>query len=181
MNDANAERWRAVVGFEGLYEVSDFGRVRSLDRVVKRGVAECLLRGMILKQVRLPSGYLRCTLSADGRPSYCYVHRMVATTFLGEPDTGFQVCHYDGDCGNNRLSNLRWDSPKNNHADKKRHGTSLAGIPKRTTHCKHGHELTPENIRIIHDPRGDYRQCHRCMLEDKRRWRRNQSIKESVS
>jgi len=112
------EYWRDVTGFEGLYEVSDLGAVRSVPR--KR------TRGRVLKQ-SIKNGYLKTTLHKKGKQYGPYVHRLVLEAFAGLALKGTEACHEDGDRTNNILSNLRWDSRKNNHADKKRHGTNQEG------------------------------------------------------
>jgi hypothetical protein len=64
--------------------------------------------------------------SAKATPSY--VHFLVLTTFVGPRPKGMEACHGNGDCFDNHLSNLRWDTPVNNHADKRKHGTLLVGL-----------------------------------------------------
>lgn len=108
------ERWLPIAGFEGLYEVSDQGRVRSHDRVVIRsnGVTE-LRRGRILKPAREGRGYLFVGLYRDGLRRHCKIHRLVATAFLA-PSSSPHVNHIDFDKTNNCASNLEWVTPAEN-------------------------------------------------------------------
>lgn len=68
-------------------------------------------------------GYLRVTLRRDGESVKMRVHRIVLIAFVGPCPGGMECCHDDGNVTNNRLDNLRWDTPKANEADKRRHGT----------------------------------------------------------
>ena len=135
----STEKWLAVPGYEGSYEVSSHGRVRSLDRIDS---AQRRLRERILSQIPRAK-YLSVTLSNAGVHSYFYTHRLVAQAFLPEPEPRFEVCHIDGVRLNNRLSNLRWDSHQANQLDMVKHGTHLNA---RKTHCKSGHALSGDNI-----------------------------------
>lgn len=94
------EIWKSVKGYEGLYEVSNFGRVRSLPRNTTSG--------KILKPVKTKEGYLRVDLSKKGRGNLSFVHRLVAETFLDNPDNLPCVNHRDENPLNNRVENLEW-------------------------------------------------------------------------
>lgn len=108
------EVWKAVVGYEGLYEVSDKGRVRSsITKKIKTPTA-------------LPSGYLCVWLYNGGKATVKnkLVSRLVTEAFHGAPPTPrHHAAHFDGNRSNNRLNNLRWATPKENEKDKIRHGT----------------------------------------------------------
>lgn len=121
------EVWRDVVGWEGLYQVSSEGRVRSKDRVVNNGYKDYLVKGRVLKFRKMRDGRLRVSLCRDSRSKDAFVHTLVLTSFIGERPEGYDGCHNDGQVSNNRLSNLRWDTKKNNQADRIRHGTMLYG------------------------------------------------------
>lgn len=122
------EEWRDVPGFEGRYQVSSIGRIKSLARQEpavshgKPGVRRISERILSLK--KMPNRALRVCLGA-GREFY--VHRLVAAAFIGPAPDGAQVCHYDGNPANNCLPNLRYDTQSGNERDKKRHGTDAAG------------------------------------------------------
>lgn len=123
-NEIATEEWRPVVGYEGYYEVSSFGRVKSLKRVVpgRPGVPRPV-RERILARVLNDSGYPIVTLRKDGKRSLHRVHRLVLVAFVGPAPEGLQGCHNDGDSTNNHLTNLRWDSVSANAKDRIRHGT----------------------------------------------------------
>lgn len=123
-----SERWRPVPGYEGSYEVSDAGRVRSLDRVVMRSDGRRRrFEGRLLSPGVLRSGHLVVGLHRRGAQETMCVHRLVLLAFVGPPAPGRIACHNDGDASNNALSNLRWDTHKNNTADMRRHDTMVRG------------------------------------------------------
>lgn len=143
------ERWLPVVGYEGQYEVSDHGRVRSLDRVVmqrkKRGaVVSQRYQGALKRQLAIfQEGRLaRMTvnLSQGGQKKVWSVHCLVLKAFVGPRPDGMEGCHWDGNPANNRLSNLRWDTPAGNLADAMRHGTKRG--PKNPARGERHHEAT---------------------------------------
>lgn len=127
--DSATERWLPVPGFEGLYEVSDHGRVRSLDRIVlKRAVRNGPLiqtrrRGRVLKASPDTHGYPMVTLCVDAVNKTTLVHQLVLKAFVGPRPDGHECRHLDGQRANPRLDNLCWGTPKQNSDDKKRHGT----------------------------------------------------------
>lgn len=117
------EAWRPVVGHEADYEVSDLGRVRSLDRVKSyrrldaRGPIMRTHRGKILSPGTLKSGHQFVEL---GRGNGFCVHVLVLEAFIGPAPDGMECCHYDDDPAHNHLTNLRWDTRAANMADFKR-------------------------------------------------------------
>lgn len=122
------EEWRAIDGYEGLYEVSSLGRVRSLDRVVLCKRTPGLRRGIVLKPIPDKDGYPRARLCRDGGIADFKVHQLVCRAFNGPPPRpGMEVRHDDGDPSNNRPGNLFWGTALENAADRKRHGTDARG------------------------------------------------------
>lgn len=123
------EIWKTVPGYEGLYEVSNFGGVRSLPRMgyAKNGARTRPLTGGLLKQSNGTFGRKQIRLCKEKKAKNARVHQLVMLTFVGPCPQGMEVCHNDGDASNNRLDNLRYDTPLSNHADKKRHGTTAKG------------------------------------------------------
>lgn len=103
------EVWKPCVGYEG-YEVSNLGRVRSPNQILSSAPGS---HGYL--QVQLRRGNVRT------------VHSLVLEAFVGPRPAGKEVCHGDGDKMNCALSNLRWDFPKGNADDKRKHGTALEG------------------------------------------------------
>jgi hypothetical protein len=114
------EVWRPVVGWEGLYEVSDLGRVKCLPR-------KWVPTARLLRIVHSPGKYPQVGLCSPKRNLTRMVHQLVAEAFLGPCPQTMEVCHNDGDRANNRLENLRYDTRKANHADKRVHGTLRIG------------------------------------------------------
>ena len=136
------EEWRAVKGHEGQYEVSDQGRVRSLDRVVAiRGQSPQRRTGRVLREGSGNQGYR--IVGIAGRS--CYVHRLVLQAFVGDCPPRHEACHWNGVKYDNRLANLRWDTRPENNADRVRHGTSNRG-----ERCKSA-KLTESQVRDILD------------------------------
>ena len=124
---AEPERWLPVVGYEGLYEVSDLGRVRSLDRAVQFGIGTRISRGRTLK-LALAEGYFRVTLSRDNKVRHVKVHILVAAAFLGPRPEGLDVCHGPRGSADNRPENLSYGTrSKNTGEDRRRDGTINAG------------------------------------------------------
>lgn len=115
------EIWKDIKGYEGLYEVSSYGNVRSLDRVVicSNG-RKCSQNGRILKPVKDKDGYLICGLRKNSKRKIFKVHRLVAQAFIPNPNNLPQVNHKDENKGNNCVflkkdgsvdlnkSNLEW-------------------------------------------------------------------------
>jgi hypothetical protein len=124
------ERWVSVIGYEGFYEVSNFGRIRSLDRIsFSNKRSNQLIRGKILLprvNKHRQNRYTVC-LWKNGKVKYDYVSRVVLEAFIGKPLPGQESAHCDGDPTNNCLDNLRWTYHIDNLADKKIHKTDPIG------------------------------------------------------
>jgi hypothetical protein len=134
--DKVQERWLPIPDFPG-YEVSDLGRVRSYWKGVGQppGVQGQIPGGKtiadtpqrLLKGSLDKGGYHRVILSKEGKHHHFKTHALVLDTFIGPCPPGMQGCHGDGIRTHNWLSNLRWDSCKNNHHDRLGHGTAPSG------------------------------------------------------
>lgn len=110
------EEWRPVIGYEGLYEVSNLGRVRSVDRYVKsKGESYWLRKGKMLSPAKDKNGYLKVNLSCNGKNNIIRVHRLVAQVFIHNPDNLPEINHKDEDKTNNRVDNLEWCDRKYNN------------------------------------------------------------------
>lgn len=171
MNATPNEEWRPIPGQEGSYEVSNLGRVRSLDRVITEKTGKSRRkRGRVLKPFK-GDAYGHGVVSFGKRDRH-YVHHVVLETFAGpRPSPAHEACHNDGDPRNNALGNLRWDTASANQRDRLKHGTHHYA---KRTHCENGHEYTPENtyIRRRTGPRwhgvSESRVCRTCTRKEKR-------------
>lgn len=155
------ERWKDAPGYEGRYEVSDLGRVRS--------------RRCVLKQHLSDTGYWRVPLRADGKFRLVRVHRLVCEAFNGPPNILHRhVAHLDNNRQNARADNLKWVSPPENAYHKRHHGTHQAGE-------KHPRaKLTVEQVEEIRNSderhtdlarRFGVRDAAICKIRNGQRWR----------
>lgn len=164
--NATQEEWRPIAGYEGSYEVSNHGRVRSLDRQVRsKGSGYRTSPGVILRQWNHQFGYKQVALRQHGQCHKKHVHSLVLTAFRGPRPAGMVTCHNDGDPANNHIDNLRWDTESSNRRDSVRHGTHPWA---NKTHCPQRHAYTPENTVLNSRGRRECRQCR----EDRSRRRR---------
>ena len=127
------EEWRPIEGYEGLYEVSNLGRVRSLDRYVEYSNGRIHLhKGKVLSPAKDKNGYLKVVLNCNGKCKTTNIHRLVANVFIPNPDNLPMVNHKDEDKSNNSVDNLEWCDVKYNLS----YGT--ARIRERDTKMKNG-------------------------------------------
>lgn len=111
------EEWKDIVGYEGLYQISTLGNVRSYDRIVNcRNGHTRTIKGKVLATTRSGGGYLKVMLTKDSVAKNHRIHRLVAMAFIPNPDNLPDVNHIDEDKTNNKVSNLEWCSRSyNNH------------------------------------------------------------------
>ena len=165
------EQWLPVRGYEGKYEVSDHGRVRTVPILHKtRGGGEAILPSRILTQHKRggkPGDYYR-GVSLTQRSHY--VHRLVLEAFVGPCPPGQQCRHLNGIPTDNRLENLAWGTPSEDNFDRIRHGTHQHS---KKTECKWGHPLDG----VVLNPDGTVHQricltCRRAHNRDMKRKKR---------
>ncbi|SLG71838.1 NUMOD4 domain-containing protein [Mycobacteroides abscessus] len=155
----DTEEWRPVVGYEGLYEVSNHGRVRSLSRTLHCSSHVRQYRGRIIKpNPTPPTNYLAVGLTRDKRRVTKRVHLIVLEAFVGpRPAPEFDACHNNGIKDDLRVENLRWDTKSANMQDCLRAGDNPRA---RQTHCLRGHKFTIKNTYIT---TVGGRQCRTCI------------------
>ena len=142
------ECWLPVVGYEGHYEVSNRGRVRSLHRIVKhsRDKGEDRIKArMMAIPVNRGHGYRQVTLSHDSKKKTFLVHRLVAAAFIGPCPEGEEVLHGIAGSLNNSVENLRYGTRSENEQDKKRDGTDRRG------ERAHSSKLTEQKVLRIRE------------------------------
>lgn len=127
------EIWKDIEGFEGYYQISNRGNVRSITR--HDGVHERL--GQAIKPVLKFNGYLQVGLRKHNKRKYVSIHRLVALHFLENPENKTQVNHIDCDKQNNNINNLEWVTPKENQKHAKDSGLR-ANMPKGERHVNYG-------------------------------------------
>lgn len=122
------EIWKNIPGFENIYQISNLGRVRSCDRIIQKKNYQCdcfdyPIKGKILSQVsssqnKLGQPYFSVSLSISGNKTRFLVHRLVAQSFIPNPDNKPHINHIDGNPSNNYVENLEWctDSENRKHA-----------------------------------------------------------------
>lgn len=128
------EIWKSVVGYEGLYEVSDLGRVKSLERKCSMGSGIRTVPERILSNCLDTKGYLQVNLYISNIRTTWKVHRLVALSFIDNPESKETINHINGVKTDNMVENLEWSTQKENtiHA----HKTGLANGVKGSNHYK---------------------------------------------
>lgn len=110
----NSEQWKAVVGYEGYYEISNLGQVRSVDRKVKWNGTLRAIRGRRAKMLETQDGYKKVRLCKDGIRKEYFIHRLVYEAFIGKIDADKEINHKDFDRSNNSVDNLEALTHKQN-------------------------------------------------------------------
>lgn len=113
------EVWKDIPGFEGIYQVSDLARVRSLDRVTKGRK----IKGREIFSSLRSDGYRNVSLWKEGKQTTKTLHKIVALTFIGPRPPGLYVCHENDDKTRNIAERLRYDTPTGNSQETIRLGT----------------------------------------------------------
>lgn len=138
------EQWLAVPGYEGIYEISDQGRIRSLDRIVQhKDLSSTRRKGKLLKPWSSMSGHLTVRLSKGGILESKSVHTLVLEAFVGKRPDGCEARHLNDQPTDNRLSNLKWGTRSENSLDRGRNGIDH-NVNKKF--CPRGHPLKDANL-----------------------------------
>ena len=162
------EIWKDIEGYEGLYQVSNFGKVRSLDRYNSRG---CWIKGCIIEPTNC-KGYLQIVLFLNRKKNYYYIHRIVAEAFLPNPDNKPEIDHINTDKTDNTVclnedgsvnyekTNLRWvthTENMNNPLTRKKQSTRFKG--------KIGHNTPASKIIAQLDKNGKLLKVWLCAMD----------------
>ena len=157
MENNESEEWRSIDGYEGLYEVSNLGRVRSLDRYVSNGKSVRLAKGKTLSLQKVNSGYLIVSLYKNDKSTKFLVHRLVGMAFqdiCGEYIEKLEVDHISTDRTDNRVENLHWVTRSENRLNpitRQRVSDAMKGKrkgDKNTCYNKLGGEH-PKSIQVV--------------------------------
>lgn len=120
------ETWQPVKGYENLYEVSNYGKIKSLNRLVNGRWGKTNISEKILKEARDKNDYLIVTLCKNGRQKSAKIHRLVAQAFIPNPNNLPEINHKDENKQNNCVDNLEWCTHKYNN----NYGTRLERLSK---------------------------------------------------
>ena len=121
------EIWKDIPCFDGLYQASNFGKIKVKKREIKKlcGFSNKIVIQKYKERILNPSkdrdGHLRVHIGINKKKYNLLVHRAVLMAFVGMPEKGMECCHNNGISNDNRLENLRWDTHFNNNQDRKRH------------------------------------------------------------
>jgi hypothetical protein len=149
----NEVEWRPIPSWEGFYEVSNLGEVRSLPRIT---TANQRLQGKVLAPNEMKSGYILVGMYRGSQRTADTVHRLVMLAFEGPCPNGYEVCHRNGKRYDNRWTNLYYGTRSENNLDKRLHGTDHNGSK---THCIRGHAFDADNTYWRTE---GGRRCRRC-------------------
>lgn len=142
-----SEEWKSVEGFEGLYEVSNYGNVKSLDRLEKVGNSMRIRHGRILKARAQKGGHLLVVLCKNGEIYHRTIHRLVASAFIDNPDNKPVVDHIDTNPANNCVSNLKWATVQENCMNSLTRIHNSESKKGHKCYLKHHSEGTKQKIR----------------------------------
>lgn len=137
------EIWKDIEDYEGLYQVSNLGRVKSLDRKVNHIFGERIVKGIILKHSET-TNYNAVMLNKEGIVRKVNIHRLVAKSFIANPQNKATVNHIDGNKRNNRVDNLEWVTQSENV--KHSYAMGLANIDGEN---HPSNKLTEADVRVI--------------------------------
>lgn len=120
------EEWRDIAGYDGKYQVSNLGRFRSM-YFINGNTRKIRSQPKMLAKGKRGNGYWGISLSIDGKSTSYLTHKLVLEAYVGPRPKGKEAAHLDGDRSNDKASNLRWCTKKENHAHKWIHGTQQTG------------------------------------------------------
>lgn len=134
------EIWKDIPNFEGLYQASTKGNIRSLNHIRKNGTNQYIQRGKMLKFNKNPNGYLQVRLSKNGVAKTYRVNRLIALTFIDNPFNKKTVNHINGNKLDNNVENLEWAT----HKEQAIHRHKILKVPY--SDCKKCHKENKKRI-----------------------------------
>ena len=157
VGEVNLAHFFPVSEYVGRYSISRDGQIWS--HVSNRLLSPSLgnIGYMIVNLYKGPPGRT---------PKRHLLHRLLATTFIDNPDCLPFVLHENDNPLDNRIENLSWGTPSENHHDRVKNGIHWQA---NKTHCKQGHPFSGENLKVLMEGRGVHRKCRQCMRESSRR------------
>ncbi len=149
------EKWKDIKGYEGLYQVSNLGRVKSLDRyIVNKNNKQQYYNGKILKG-NIRKGYLKLTLSKDNSQKTVPIHILVAKAFIPNPENKPEVNHIDGEKTNNCVSNLEWATRSENELHAYKNGLAKPSLKQKEAVAKYAKENYSKKV-LQYDLNGNF-------------------------
>lgn len=139
------EAWRDIRGYEGFYQVSDKGLIRSLDRYINNNGAQVFREGQMITGANNGSGYLQCHLHKYGVRETVFVHKIVAQEFIENPRELSEVNHIDHDKNNNSAKNLEWCTREENMTKM----AEFYNIRAKVVNCACGKRISSQSISCI--------------------------------
>lgn len=141
------EYWKDIKGYEGLYQVSNLGNIKSVDRKIERSTSVMELKGKTMSQYIGNTGYPMVSLCINGECKRYSVHRIVAKAFLSNPLNKAYVNHIDGNKQNSNLENLEWSTPTENSIHAHENGLTNVARGERQRSAK----LTVDKVKFIRE------------------------------
>lgn len=117
----NQEVWKDIPDYKNLYQISNFGRVKSLERLIYRKNGNYIVKEKILKNKTNTKGYLSISMCKNGKVKYVMIHRLVAQAFIPNPNNFPCINHKDENKQNNCVENLEWCTYSYNNTYNNRH------------------------------------------------------------
>ncbi|MGN0574879.1 MAG: NUMOD4 motif-containing HNH endonuclease [Ruminococcus sp.] len=130
-----SEIWKPIPGYEGYYEASTYGRVRSVERIINGRWRFTHRKSHIMTPNNVHDGYKQVKFSIAGKKLQPLLHRLIAETFIPNPDNLPQVNHIDGNKDNNNVDNLEWCTASQNSSHRSQVLKKWVGRPKKKVKC----------------------------------------------
>ncbi|MDV4025591.1 endodeoxyribonuclease [Elizabethkingia anophelis] len=148
------EEWKDVIEYEGLYKVSNTGKIMSCERIVNSPKGKRIVKSKILKSIITSTGYPRVHLSKEGAKNKVSVHRIVAIAFIDNPDNKPQVNHINGIKTDNTVGNLEWVTSLENISHSWNTGLSKAKKSEDSSNCKLNTSTVLEIKKLLKESNG---------------------------